>query len=44
MDLGRYKLYNKELFEPVSIAENHLLLVVDADEIKKVCPHSRRGK
>lgn len=44
MDLGRYgyKLHNKQLFEPVSITENHLLLLVDADAIKKVCPHFRR--
>lgn len=44
MDFGRYgyKFHNKELFEPVSIRGNHLLLVVDGDEIRKVCPHFRR--
>lgn len=42
MDLDRYKLHIMELFKPLSITVSHLLLLVDADEIKKVCPHFRR--
>lgn len=44
MDFGRYgyKFRNRELFEPVSIRGNHLLLVDNGDEIRKACTHFRR--